>query len=287
MTHDPNPNNPVSYLPHGLLTGPRSVTYAGVIPYIVRNPSGDWTPYLPDGELQRGQDDSMACVSYSLLHSIETQEYFLTGKRVRYSARWLAKISGTTPAGNYFVTVADTIRRYGLVLESSYPTPPNFTWASYYADIDPATLQNLLLEGSKWLKTHNLASEFRSTDLSDILEQIKQAPLQIGLPGHAVVDFYTPSEIVNYFDTYIPFRKQTGRSNLTDVYKNVLTLKHMLRLVNDNGTIYLVGDKGKVGLADMGALNDMQALDSAPIEMGSTIGVPQVGIFETGLTYHK
>src|ERR1700739_4068827 len=99
----------------GLLRPAKTYQFAGIVPFINRNPGGNWSKWLPFGEEQYSKSpfsDSMACVSYSLKHCIETQEYFLTGKQIRYSARWLAKISGTTPAGNYLATVAQTVQDY-------------------------------------------------------------------------------------------------------------------------------------------------------------------------------
>lgn len=272
---------------HGLLRPPDRPIFAGTIPFAVRNPTGDWTNWLPPGERQSNSNvDTMACVSYALNHCIETQELFLTGKKIRYSSRWLAKLSGTTTLGNYLVTVADTVKNFGLVKEESWPTPANYTWATYYAEPTPAQRQILLAEGANWLKTHKLESAPVTTSLSDILTFIQQAPLWVTIPGHAIMNFYTQEEIVNYFDTYIPFQKQIQRSGLLDVFRAVLTMKNM-KFINDNGTIWLVGPDGKAGFADMASLQKLQAIDKSQIENGSTVGIPQVGIFESGLpTFH-
>jgi len=280
-THDNSDN-------HGVITGSRSTAFAGgIVPYVIRNESGNWQPFLPGGEKQSNNNtDTMACVTFSLLNCIETQEFFLTGKRINYSDRWIAKMSGTTPYGNYLQTVANTVQQYGLVKEESWPTPQNYTWDSYYADPDPATLQKLLLEGREWLKSHKLETDWLTTDKDVILKHLKQCPSQIVRPGHAIENFYTEQEVVNYFDSYVPYEKQVQRSVLTDVFKIYLTIKTM-RLVNDAGTIYLVGDKGKIGFADMAALEQIKALTTEPIENGSTAGIPQIKIMETGFTFHN
>lgn len=273
---------------HGVLTGVRSTPFAGgFIPYVVRNPSGDWTPYLPAGERQSNNlIDTMACVSFSVLNCIETQEFFLTGQKVNYSDRWLAKISGTTMFGNYLVSVAEAIQMFGLVKEESWPKPANYTWESYYANPTPAQMAALVAEGKEWLRTHKFEAEFLSTDKATILKHLQQAPLQIVIPGHAIENFYTQEEAVSYFDSYgEPFKKQTTRSALSDVFKPLLTMK-LMRLVNDNGTYFLVGDKGKIGLADMGVLNTIKMIETVE-EVGSTTGTAQVGIFESGFTFHK
>lgn len=272
---------------HGALTGPRTGFAGGIIPYVARNETGNWQTYLPLGEWQKqSQVDTMACITFSLLNCIETQEFFLTGKRINYSDRWTAMMSGTTPQGNYLVTVADTVKQFGLVKEESWPTPLNYTWASYYTKPDATTQQNLLSEGAKWLKGHKLQTEFLTTEKDVILKHIKQAPLQIIKPGHAIENFYTVEEVVNLFDSYSPFEKKIARSGLSDVFKPVLTIKEM-KLINDGGTIYLVGDLGKIGFADMKALEQIQALTSELPENGSTAGIPQIKIMESGFTVHN
>src|SRR6185503_14551846 len=138
----------------GVIEGRRARDFVGgVLPYEVRNQSGNWTAWLPPGEWQKQLVDTMACVTFSLLNCIETQEYFLTGKQINYSDRWIAMMSGTTPQGNYLGTVADTVRKYGLVKEESWPTPPNYTWASYYELPPQAKMAELKAEGVEWLKT--------------------------------------------------------------------------------------------------------------------------------------
>src|SRR5687767_13192677 len=103
------------FVNRGALSGRRSTDFvAGVLPYEIRNQSGDWEPYAPPGERQGNSlADSLGCVSFSLIDCIETQEFFLTGRRVNYSDRWLAKMSETTFEGNYLYKVADTVRKYG------------------------------------------------------------------------------------------------------------------------------------------------------------------------------
>lgn len=272
---------------HGVIRGSNDGTIiGGNIPFIARNPSGDWTPFLPLGERQSNNAvDTMACVSFSLLNCIETQEFFLTGVRPNYSDRWLAKKSGTTSIGNYLVSVADAVVNFGLVREESWPTPANYTWNQYYANPTPAQEAALLAEGKEWLRTHRLQFEFIQTTLADILKFIQQSPLQIVIPGHAIMNFYEQQQIVNYFDSYEPYKKQTTRSALTDVFKPILTMKSM-RLVNDNGTIFLVGNQGKLGLEDMDALNFFQLLDNTPIENASTAGIPQIKIMGKTLGVH-
>src|SRR3990167_11069550 len=104
--------NPTKNL--GVILGTRPTDYiAGALGYEVRNPSGDWTPYLPEGEWQYNSHmDSMACVTFSALNSIETQYRFLTGLKRNFSDRFTAKKSGTTGKGNYLYKVTDSMRQH-------------------------------------------------------------------------------------------------------------------------------------------------------------------------------
>lgn len=265
---------------HGVLRGRKDTDFiAGTIPFQERNPSGNWRNYLPPAEWQwKNGKDTMACVTFSLLNSIETQEFFLTGQRVNYSDRWIALMSGTTPQGNYLYAVADTVRKFGLVREESWPAPSSFDWNTYYAQPDAATMKKLLAEGEEWKKTHSLAYEWLTTSLEDIQTHLKHCPLQVVIPGHAIEGFKQVGDIHGYFDSYEPFEKSTWRGNLTDVFKAVLTINdnESMRLILDNGTVYLVGSTGKLGIADKATLDKFKQIDPN-IFTGSTAGIPQVG----------
>src|SRR5688572_10162418 len=117
----PQPQN------HGVRPGKRPTDFvAGTLPFEERNPSGNWRQFLPPGEWQRVNSvDLMACVTFSLLNAIETQELQQTRSQINYSDRWIAMMSETTPDGNWLYKVADTVRKYGLVREESWPCPAN------------------------------------------------------------------------------------------------------------------------------------------------------------------
>ena len=226
------------FVEHGVKLGFRPEDWVagsiGALSFEERNPSGDWRPYLVAKEYQKAKEDSMSCVSFSAISSIEMQEKFLTGVERNYSDRWIAKMSGTTVDGNWLWKVGDTIRNLGLVAESSYPAPANFTFAQYHAEIPEAKKQELLKEGQAWKQKWDVKTEFINTSIGmwytvkeDLMKHIKHAPLQIVKPGHAIVNFLCEQDIVNYFDTYKPFEKKLAYSNIQTAYKYVLTPKNM------------------------------------------------------------
>lgn len=248
----------------GVLLGRKATDYiAGTLPYSEILPNGDWTGYCPPGEWQRPNlVDTMACVTFSALNCIETQEKQQTGLQVNYSDRWIAKMSGTTPQGNYLYKVVDAIRQYGLVLEEDYPAPANFTWDEYYADINPDLMDNLLAKGQIWLNKWAVNYEWLQVNDLNIDHHLKRSPVQVVIPGHAVEGIYSPQLMIEYFDSYEPFFKGTVISNLVDALAIVLTRKEKMP------TRFFIKDGAKIGafVADGFALGGAFAKDAGALE---------------------
>ena len=208
---------------YGLIEGKRQDDWlGGTIPYEERNPAGDWTPYLPPGEWQKGSIDTMACVTFSALNSIETQYKFLTGQSRNFADRYLARMSGTTQQGNWLFRVADSIRRDGLVDEAEWPAPDNFTWDSYYTTPPMAVVD----KGRAFLKEWVVQYEWIDVTQESLLRHLKHAPIQVTIPGHAVLNFYKTSDVQKYFDSYSPFVKERTEPFLSAM-KIVLSRKGM------------------------------------------------------------
>lgn len=163
---------------------------AGSIPHRIVLEDGDWDEYLPGPEFQKYNFvDTMACVTFSLLNCLETQEFQQTGTHTNYSDRWTAWMSGTTPNGNSLSRVADTVRKYGLVKEESWPSPTTFSWNEYYAAPSPQKQAELLAEGQEWLRTHSFAYEWGDISKDYILQALQHCPLQVVKPGHAIENY--------------------------------------------------------------------------------------------------
>lgn len=213
------------------------------ISYEVRNPNGDWRPYLVEREKQYGKQDSMSCVSFSACSSIEMQEKLITGKENNYSDRFIAKMSGTTPEGNYLYKVGDAIRKFGLIREADYPAPANYTFSEYHANIPETLLSKFSAQGKEWLEQWDVKTEFVTPDRDSIRKHLKHAPLQIVIPGHAIVCVVAAdNNKVTYFDTYPhagDFLYTAPYSSIQAAYKYVLTPKTMIKrfIINDNGKL--------------------------------------------------
>lgn len=192
----------------GVILGQRPEDYiagASPIPFEERVPSGDWKPYLPPGERQFSRNvDTMACVSFSAHNCIEMQMKFY-GKEVNLSDRFLAKQSGTTKMGNFLYLVGDTLRKQGGVPEEYWPAPKDFTWDSYYAEIPI----NIKMEGYKLLDSWDIKYEWLPDVKKETLKQhLKQSPIQVVIPGHAVTLITSTDQVDTYFDHYEPYQKE-------------------------------------------------------------------------------
>lgn len=191
------------FMNYGIIEGQRGTDWlAGTLPYEERNPTGNWTPYLPPGEWQRiDNTDVMACVTFAELNSVETQLKFY-GKTVNLSDRFTAKMSGTTQMGNFLYLVGDSIRKTGVVLESDWPAPDNVTWDSYYSNI-PSDVYEKRIQ-------YNIRYEFLPTPFTrdDLKYHLRHCPLVVTIPGHAVLLFASDEDVDRYFDSYSPFKKR-------------------------------------------------------------------------------
>ena len=83
----------------------------GIVRGDILRADGQWDSYLPILEKQYGPYfDTEACVSFGNINCPETLMYRQFGKKVNYSDRFIAKMSGTTQQGNDEYTVADVWR---------------------------------------------------------------------------------------------------------------------------------------------------------------------------------
>jgi hypothetical protein len=200
----------------GALTG---ITYQEV------NPTGQWDNYLPLVEQQGGKYmDAMACVSFSATNALETQ-LKQKGIDTNFSDRFVAKMSGTTHAGNSLETVADAIRHYGLVDETLWPYDRDtFDWDKYYESIP----SEVTTKGADWLRTYEVQYEWVSCEKGSLMKHLKQAPLQITVKtcppwntndvilncgtlqsNHAILlTGYVENEYWKIFDSYDPNNKK-------------------------------------------------------------------------------
>jgi hypothetical protein len=179
----------------------------GSIPFEVRNASADWRPYLPLDEKQYYPTfDTMACVSFSLTSDLEMQAEKIDAREYNWSDRFLAKMSGTTERGNLLSVVAETVRKYGLVNEFTWPAEPINNRSEYYSPIPT----DVIAKG-KTEFPFGIAYEWISTDMNTLKYHLQHAPIQITIPGqnpnHAVVLVAIADGRYYYYDSYAPYLK--------------------------------------------------------------------------------
>lgn len=273
---------------HGVIPGKKSTDWPiGAIPHKVVVPNSDWTPYLVRPEKQYFQNfDTMACVSFATNNAMEMQIKQQTGREVNFSDRFLAKKSGTTNQGNWVYIVLDTVRNVGVVHEEEWPKPPEPTnFNAYYGDIPQFVTDRAKAQFKDkydlqyvYLPDHSAAS---------VKKELQHAPLLITIPGHEVVGVVVgiDNSTLTILDTYEfspNYTRKVPLSSVTDIYKAVLTVKEQkesMELINDNGTYFLVGDLGKIGIADEDAKNILKSISSKE-STGSTAHLPEKAVFE-------
>jgi hypothetical protein len=216
------------------------------------NPSGNWDNYYSKGERQSGvYFDSMACASFSANNIIEARLNFqlrnnqlppaivtrcielgyIVDNEFNFSDRFLAKVSGTTRTGNYFVNVWDAIRKYGLVPEKMWTydpllRTPAFDWDDYYAPIPQAVYNS----GLEFLKMFDVTYAWLLAGGSASDEQyqswLKVSPVQLGVGtcsgwnsgapvkacgskvNHAIALSSVDGDKKKIVDHYVPFVKE-------------------------------------------------------------------------------
>ncbi len=101
----------------------------------------DWINKIPpfDSQFSNGVD-AFDCVEESLCHIV----YMMTGFRAspRALGYLLFRDGKLNTNGSSILDALAYANKYGLILYEAWPTPANFTWASYYAPVPPETLLN-------------------------------------------------------------------------------------------------------------------------------------------------
>lgn len=175
--------------------------------------------------------DAYDCVAEGTTHAIE----MAIGNRQRFSPRALAKMSGTTPQGNSFEKVVDTINAQGMIPYELWPDLDVFDETTYYAEITQSVLNQAVRTNVKILP-YNL------TKFPTVL-MLQISPI--------VTHFVVTKDNFTYFDSYLPAVKNInypviGRWGIEVTMSNVL----------------LVNNKGEYGFF-VPATNDATLIDKS------------------------
>ncbi len=237
---------------HGLIDKPHSNKdwffggVSGIASHAVLQADGQWDAFMPDMEVQyNAKDDFYACVTFGELNGIEFLFRRLFNLSVNFSDRFIAKMSGTTRAGNGMLDVADCIRKVGLVIETLWPMGSGMTWEDYYASVP----QYVIDEAAKFLEQWALNFEFVSCDPDSMMEALKYSPVVVSIGEHIEVVYgYVKGQQWKLFDSYLglktkPWDFQFRGANIWTVAKKTINPNPMYQF--KEGYRYFV--KGKHG----------------------------------------
>ena len=114
------------------------------IPQDILQPDGNWREYLPVKELQAPYGfETYACTVFSILTCVEILIKRRYGIEKNYSDRFLAVASGTKNPGNSPRTVADFLRKIGVVPQDAWPYTPEVNSWDKWATTLPKELYDL------------------------------------------------------------------------------------------------------------------------------------------------
>ena len=141
--------------------------------------NGDWTAFLPEFESQIKRIETFNCTGFNTEKPIRILLKKL-GIDENYSARWIGIIAGTTPPGNDPHTVAEAIRKNGLIPESMLPFSDDLNTSEYFSfkGADEATCR---AEGKRWLERFQFGHEWVPSNPSAMLEALKLSPLGVAV----------------------------------------------------------------------------------------------------------
>ena len=199
----------------------------------ITNPGGHWLDSIPAKDVQQNIGvEPMCCTSEGNTAALETTLRKVFAFSAEYSARYLAKISGTTPQGNDPMTVQRVLESQGTVLEADWPNTADLkTWEAFYAE-PPASFKIKALELPI---QYAIKSQWIGADVQSIKAGLEVSP--IGVAGYAWVQdqngrYYTPdgAQPCHWFVIVDYIEDQTQPNGITwiafDSYQNdVKTLR--------------------------------------------------------------
>lgn len=230
------------------------------------------------------------------------QNGYIVNGLVVFSKVFIWKLSGTTPQGNDFTSVANTIRKSGLIPESMLPFNPTQgqTWQQYHDSV--VITQAMLDMGQKFLRYFDIGYQYISNpnwgaDLPDGPIQIAipvcpgyntADPIQAcGLPEqHSVMIDYMNGNEPQVVDHYAPEIKDLAANYpIMASMQYVVTIKQptnnpMQLIKAPDNTVYILSGVTKqtiIGIADPATLalfgdEPITEIQTLPVAESFTLG---------------
>lgn len=249
--------------------------------------------------------DTLGCNIFAGVKGIETNlnamlidsDYCQQDTRFYFSKRAAcvaAGLDGTQGSSqSQFETMINT---KGLTSEVKWPFNPTMSRTEFFAQL-PVSVRTDCLKYIKRFPTEFLAL---GTDKDSLNEALKYGAIKLFLGtglnwntaepdviprtnnpmNHAVVLRYIDSQGFHIHDQYPPFKKCLAPDyKIYYAFQSLIKEREIMDLINDNGTFWLVGDKGKIGIADPGTLTKLQQVTSQ-VKVESTSATPSVGVIK-------
>lgn len=194
-----------------------STKFAGRTPI---NPSGDWRPFAPVGELQAPEYETNACASFGTLNALETLKRFVFKDEPNFSDRFVAKGSGTDPRrGNTPKAPAEFIRKNWSVFEFEYPSSAAKSVEDYYAEL-PQSLRTLAIgRGAEW----DFGYEYVNGNKQALRTALTFSPTGISVPAwfkdEATGEYYRPQGAQDNHWVAALHMDEQGRITILDTYE--------------------------------------------------------------------
>lgn len=144
------------------------------------NPGGHWGSWLPYAENQVINGvEPCDCIANGTLNAVEIMSKFQYQDMTEWSKRYLAQSSGTYPPGNDPATVAQTLRKKGVVSETLWPTDTSITTLAQFYQEPPGLMTTLALD---FIDQYDFSYEFLTSLTPDALKAaLEYSPLGVGV----------------------------------------------------------------------------------------------------------
>jgi hypothetical protein len=238
------------------------------LPKIVRNPSGDWTNFLPTFERQHGSGwDSYSCTVYGALNAYEALIKLLENVEYNFSERYNANLIEIEPPGADPKEAAQSIHKDGVVLQVDLPFVDN---EKEFKSPRPMT-EEFKAIGRTWLGKYDFQYEFvfennsnRTTKLELMKEYLKYGTLCVSVEAWTQNDkgeYISTGRGNNHWVMLVKIDEQ-NRPVIFDSYENdikTLSANHDIRycMRYHLTTLKEVGERLSLAAKMVALLNDL------------------------------
>lgn len=190
-----------------------------LLPKTILQENGDWTPYLPQEELQRIKIETQACTSFGTLNCVEIILNKL-GTNKNFSDRWLAWNAGTDPlSGNTPQRVAETLRKTGVPFQPKWDFTSDIdTPEKFY--INPPVK---LFDDAKEDFNYEFGHEYVPTSEFSLRDALRYSPLGVSVSAwQSDGEFYVKPEGMrdNHWCVCYGFDNEKKAWRIFDSYDN-------------------------------------------------------------------